>query len=64
VWSRRLAPARRHERRGLRLDRPWLILVSALLLALQDRMRAWLARRGATGHSRLLELAGIGAAAV
>ena len=31
---------------------PWLILVSALLLALQDRMRAWLARRGAVGQSR------------
>jgi len=46
---------------------PLLILLSCLLLALQDRMRAWLARRqagGPTATNRRLEIGGVALASV
>jgi len=44
---------------------PWLILVAALLLAVQERIRSWLTRRHTVARSRrVLELTGVAAASV
>lgn len=43
---------------------PYLILLAAVLIGVQDRLRSWLAQRGTSPHANLLAAAPIVAAAV